>query len=415
MTLDPKTIAAWIGVIVASGGVIAGSVKFLFWVFDELQKRKRHEGFSVPTDTLRLASKPDGNSWWAMGKRGDEPTMQIVGSMFATNIASVPIRIPQVELRYGWWGRKRVSGIAMVSRGLRENIYGMHDIPPGETRDVSFDFWVYPPVVKAIESFTAYSVAFIDQFGNQHVVKRVQFRSMAADNPPKPKEPEEFPYEIADPIEKEIVSVLKAELGRYEMCGRFVGGLGSVHIVYRGQSLTGVGTDSWTPNSPANQLIESDPDAASLKSDNLEALAGFYKRLSSEEERVRFVKALLDRLDAKRGYLAVSYFIVAVLWSVGSLADALQKARRDLPDGESRVFGLSNILMLLNGLLKYRPSNFTNQMLDDIERMTHGLNEHLFRIPARIAAIRASRLPKTEATRLTTTGSTAEVSPPAKP
>ena len=105
-------------------------------------------------------------------------------------------------------------------------------------------------------------------------------------------------------------------------------------------------------------MIESDPDAASLKSDNLEALTGFYKGLSSEEERVRFVKALLDRLDANRGYLAVSYFIVAVLWSVGALADALQKARRDLPAGESRVFGLSNILMLLNGLLKYRPSDF---------------------------------------------------------
>jgi type IV secretory pathway TrbL component len=36
---------------------------------------------------------------------------------------------------------------------------------------------------------------------------------MAADHPPKPKEPEEFPYAIADAIEKEIVSVLKAELG----------------------------------------------------------------------------------------------------------------------------------------------------------------------------------------------------------
>jgi hypothetical protein len=343
LALDPKTIAAWIGVLVLVGGVISGSAKFLFWVFDERQKRKRHEGFSVPTDTLRLASKPDGNSWWAMGKRGDEPTMQIVGHMFATNVASLPIRIPQVELRYGWWGRKRVSGMGIVSRGLRENMHGMYDIPPGETRDVSFNFWVYPPVVKPIEPFVAYSVAFIDQFGNQRVVKHVQFRSVAADNPPKPKKPEEFPYEIADPIEKEVVSVLKAELGRYEMCGRTVGGLGSVHIVYRGQSLTGLGVDSWTPNSPANQLIESDPDAASLKSDNLEALAGFYKGLSSEEERVRFVKALLDRLDANRGYLAVSYFIVVVLWSVGSLADALRKAKRDLPAGESRAFGLSNI------------------------------------------------------------------------
>ena len=195
-------------------------------------------------------------------------------------------------------------------------------------------------------------------------------------------------------IEKEIVSVLKAELGRYQMCGRSVGGLGSVHIVYQGRSFTGVGGDSWTPNSPLNQLIVSDPEAASLKSDNLEALLGFYKGLSSDEEQGRFVKALLDQLDAKRGYLTVSYFIVCVLLSAGSLADALQKARRDLPAGEDRVFGLSNVLMLLNGLLKYRHPDLTNQMLDEIERMTHSLGEHLFLIPAKIAAIRASRLPK---------------------
>ncbi|MGA2726109.1 MAG: hypothetical protein ABSG79_27345 [Bryobacteraceae bacterium] len=338
--LDPKTIGTWFGVLVAAGGVIAGSTKFLFWVFDEWQKRKKHEGFSAPTDTLRLASKPEGNCWWAMGKRGDEPTMQIVGSVFATNITTVPVRVPQVELRYGLCGRKRVSGMVMVARNAHENMYGMYDIPAGETRDASFDFWVYPPVAKPTDHFAAHSVTFIDQFGNRQVVKRVQFRSMAADHPPKPKEPEEFPYAIADAIEKEIVSVLKAELGRYEMCGRRVGGLGSVHIVYQGRAFTGAGGDSWTSDSPKNQLIVSDPGAAALKSDNLEPLVAFYKGLNTDDERPRFRKALLDRLDPKRGYLSISYFIVAVLWNVGSLAEALEKARRDLPTGESDVFGL---------------------------------------------------------------------------
>jgi len=209
---------------------------------------------------------------------------------------------------------------------------------------------------------------------------------------PQPKEPEEFPYEIADPIEKEVVAVLKAELGRYGMCGRRVGGLGSVHIVYRGNAFTGVGSDGWISDSPANQVIVGDPDAATLKSDNLEALVKYYQALGSDEERVRFAKALLDRLDATRGYLAASYLIVAVCWSVGLLPDALRKAKRDLPSGESRVFGLSNVLMLLNGLLKYRYPDFSNEMLDEVERLTHGLGEHPFMIPAKIAAIRALRL-----------------------
>ena len=390
--LDPVTIGSWIGVLVALGGAVAGAVKFLFWAFDEWQKRKNHEGFTVPNQTLRLATMTEGSCWWHMGKKGDEPTMQIVGRMFVTNISAVPVRIPQVELRYGFWGRKQVSGMVTVSRGLHENLHGMYDIPPNETRNLSFHFWVYPPVVASTKAFVARTVAFIDQFGNRHVVKRVQFLSDAPKTAP-PKEPEEFPYEISDSIEKEIVSVLKAELSRYQMCGRSAGGLGSVHIIYRNQSFKGVGSDSWTPNSPINQLIVIDPETAALNSDNLEALIGFYSGFREDDERQRFVKALLDRLDVGRGYLAVSYFIVCVLWKVGSLTEALEKAKRDLPISEGRLFGLGNVLMLLNGLLKYRHNDFTNQMLDEIERLTHDLNEHLFMIPGKIAAIRASRLP----------------------
>lgn len=394
--LDPITIGAWIGVLVTVGGVVAGTVKFLFWAFDEWQKRKKHEGFNAPNETLRLATKPEGSCWWHMGRKGDEPTMQVVGRMFVTNIASVSVRIPQVELRYGFYGRKRVSGMVMVSRQLNENMYGMYDIPPNETRNVSFDFWVYPPLVASRRPFVAHTVSFFDQFGNCHSVKRVQFLSDAPKNPSPPEEPEEFPYAIADPIEKEIASVLKAELSRYQMCGRSVGGLGGIHIIYRSHSITGVGGDSWTPNSPANQLIVSDPETASLNSDNLDALLGFYSGFTLDAERQRFVKALLDRLDSGRGYLAVSYFIVCVLWKVGSLTQALEKARRDLPVGEMKAFGLSNVLMLLNGLLKYRHPDFTNQMLDEIERLMHGLNEHTFMIPGKIAAIRAGRLRATE-------------------
>jgi hypothetical protein len=181
---------------------------------------------------------------------------------------------------------------------------------------------------------------------------------------------------------------LKGELNRYAVCGRICGGLGSIQMVYQGQPITGVGGDS------LNQVIVLDPENAALTSDNLDVLTGLYRGLGSKVEKARFVKVLLDRLDAKRGYLAVSYFIVAVLWNVGALDEALQKARRDLPENETRFYGLSNVLMLLNGLLRYRYPDFSNQMLDEIERMTHGLNEHLFLIPARLAAIRASRLQK---------------------
>ncbi|SRR6266436_2576666 len=80
------------------------------------------------------------------------------------------------------------------------------------------------------------------------------------------------------------------------------------------------------------------------------------------------------------------------LWKIGRLREALGKAKADLPQGEIKVFGLSNVLMLLNGLLRYRHPDFTDEMLDDIERFLVGLKEHPFQIPEKLAAIRTARL-----------------------
>jgi hypothetical protein len=198
---------------------------------------------------------------------------------------------------------------------------------------------------------------------------------------------------ITDSVEKEIVSVLQSELGRYDICGRERGGLGSVHVVYHERALTGVGGDSWSPDSPKNQSIVEDPDAAVLKSDNLEALSVHYARMTNAQDEGKFVSALLDRLDARKGYLRISYFIVCALWKVGRLNDALLKALADLPEDEIKEFGLSNVLLLLNGLLRYRHPDFTPEALDRIENFIHQLKkEHTFRISDKIAAIRALRL-----------------------
>lgn len=154
--------------------------------------------------------------------------------------------------------------------------------------------------------------------------------------------------------------------------------------------MTGVGTDSWNPNSPKNQSISANPDGCDLRSDNLDALMAFYSGLSATQKE-QFASALLARMDGK-AYLPVTYFIVCVLWKIGRLRDALEKAKANLPQGEIKVFGLSNALMLLNGLLRYRHPAFTNEMLDDIERFLVGLNEHTFQIPEKLAAIRTARL-----------------------
>ena len=202
----------------------------------------------------------------------------------------------------------------------------------------------------------------------------------------------EAPFMLTDPIEKEVVSVLQAELTRYDKCGRSVGGLGSVHLVYRGNAMTGVGGDSWEANSPRNQSIAVDPEFAEVQSDNLEALLALAARLSDANENSRLVNALNSRLGANKGYLRISYFVVYALWRLGHFREALQIAKKELPQGEIKVFGLSNVLMLLNGLLRYRHPDFTSEMLDEIESFIHGLNEHAFLIGEKISAIRAARL-----------------------
>ena len=188
------------------------------------------------------------------------------------------------------------------------------------------------------------------------------------------------------------MSVLKAERARYALCGRSAGGLGSVHIVYRGHAFTGVGGDAWETNSPRDQMVVTDPETAVLQSDNLNALLALYARLGSEVVQTKFKDVLLDRLDARKGYIDVSYFIFVVLWRVGAIDGALSKSRQALPTGDMKSYGLSNILLVLNGLLKYRHPDFTGDTLDKIESMLHGLDEHQFMISAKIASIRTSRL-----------------------
>ncbi len=227
-----------------------------------------------------------------------------------------------------------------------------------------------------------------DEGREQFLAFDMRVLSAAPEEPANPSL--EVVSSISNPVEREVATVLQAELARYEKCGRRVGGLGSIHLAIDGREIAGVGTDSWNPNSPNNQSILANPDACDLRSDNLDALTAFYEGLSANEKE-QFASALLARMDGK-AYLPMTYFIVCVLWKIGRLKDALEKAKANLPQGEIKVFGLSNALMLLNGLLRYRHPDFTNEMLDDIERFLVGLKEHPSQIPEKLAAIRTARL-----------------------
>lgn len=380
--IDPKSTME------AAGGFLDLLKSVIGWFRGE----KKSGSGTHPKRTLQIALMPDGSNVWQMGNRNERAVMQLQGRMLITNISAMPIRITQVVLRYGFFGRRSVLGGAMVSRAPYDYRMGDFDIPPNETRNLVCSFRLDSPPVDEKNPFFAHSIVLVDQLGNKHSVRRVKFAAVNPNARIAPTEPEEFPSEIENRIEREVVSILKAELARYEMCGRTVGGLGSVHLVYRETRSTGFGTEFWKPDSPTDQFLVTDPESASVESDNLAALRAVLARLQTEADRQLFVHALLERLASDRGYAAVSYFIVYALLDAGHMKEALEKARRDLPESDDRNFGLSNVLMLLNGLLRYRFPDFTDAMLDDIERFTKGMKAGLFRIPQKIAAIRAQRL-----------------------
>lgn len=336
---------------------------------------------------------------WSASKQSDDTIVtQLAADFLVKNRTQAPVGLVVARVVKPLIGERWLKGRVLQDLILVRAPQGVcmaaqasgHTIPPRKTLPARVVILIRGKPAQQPHEPLSLTLAITDDDGNEQRIG-VAFKGIGAP-PPKLTPVLEAPFSISDPIEKEVVSVLQAELSRYDKCGRAGGGLGSVHIVYRGQAMTGVGGDSWNPQSPKSQSIADDPDAAAVQSDNLEAMLALYGRLASDAERNRFVATLSDRLSEHKGYLRVSYFIVCTLWQLGHFDEALRLAKKALPQGEINAFGLSNVLMLLNGLLRYRHPEFSAEMLDEVEGFIHGLNEHTFLIGEKITAIRAMRL-----------------------
>ena len=332
----------------------------------------------VPRKTVRIVPKAQRNRW-EMGSIDGRPAMRVVGHCYVTNITDISIFLLQAYIV-----RPRIDGSVCV-RHAERNIFGTYPILPKTVSEVIIDFFVEPAVCKEAKDFKA-TIVFVDQFGNKHNIKKVIFKG-GQKKPQKTKKiPQEAIYSIEDPIEKEVASALKAETNRYRECGRRIGGLGSVYVIYDGKKMVGIGTECRKTGSLENQSIVKDCENASIESDNVAALMRLYHRLSNDEERSRFVSALLKRLSRGTEYSPIGYLILLVMFRIGRLPDAMSTAKRNLQNDES--YGFSDLLRLLDGLLRFEHTSFTSSLLDEIEKFIEGLEEHTFRIQERVAAIR---------------------------
>lgn len=340
-----------------------------------------------------VAPEPQ-QSFWSSAKQADDSIVtQVVARLTVKNRTEEPLGLLHVRLVKPIV-RGEVIHEDVTIRAADRNIYGSaahsgYLIPPKMILPASASIMIRGIPWREPKGEVAVKIAISDDEGyEQTVAFKMRVISGTQKEPPRPAL--EMVSAISNSVEREVATVLQAELARYEKCGRQVGGLGSVHLVIDGIEMVGVGADSWNPNSPKNQSISNKPGACDLRSDNLEALMAYFERLSASE-REQFATSLIARIGDKT-YLPVSYFIVLVLMRIGRLKDALENAKAKLPRGEISVFGLSNVLILLNGLLRYRHPEFTNTMLDEIEKFLDGLNEHSFQISEKLASIRTARL-----------------------
>jgi hypothetical protein len=387
----PTSLRPWIVItcVVSAALAIAQAMARLgAWLGQRSKSLKVRKTFHLTPNVMQ--------SLWSAARQSDDSIVtQVVVRMLAKNLMDWPLALASCRLI-----RPRIRGEVVYEdvsvRAVDRNIYGSaaesgHLIPAHMSLPASAHIMIRGvPWLKPKKEIRVILGVKDDEGNEQKIDLRMRVMP-SAESVAKPRALE-LVSSIADPIERHVAAVLQAELPRYEKVGRRVGGLGSIHFLIDGKLLQGATTDSWNPNSPRPQSIAENPEAMELQSDNLEALLAVYSRLTSDEERGRFAAALLDRIDAEREYLAISYFIVCVLWKVGRLPDALSRAKANLPQGEIKVFGLSNVLMLLNMLLRYGYPDFDDAALDQIELFVRDLNEHTFQIPERIAAIRAVSL-----------------------
>ncbi|WP_420005706.1 hypothetical protein [Arenibacterium sp. LLYu02] len=341
---------------------------------------------------------------WRIGERKERPTMWVGFRGHVTNNSDRERTLLAAKL-----SRKHPAVLVAVQAPDR-NIFGSYAIKPGVTTEVLADFYVQPPFKREGRNFCA-TVTFMDNLGEEHVVRDVEFKADHRIKQAVEVLSEEAVSELNDPVEKKLVSILKDEVMRYSKNSRAQGGLGSIKLIKDGKERTqGLYQDGWTSSAAGTQQeIDVDPPRAAISSDNGDKLVACFASLEGQEEKEKFVSALLDRVDGKREYLGVTYMIVYVLLRIGHLQKALNTVEKKLSENRSftkrllRKFrpepllpalhskGHSDVYALLNALLRWTHDAFSEEQLDAIERAVAITEEHTFRIPQKLNAIRAHR------------------------
>ena len=150
-------------------GIITGFFK-KFWKWIRKIFISSSATFDIPKKTIIIVPQAHRKStWWHMGRSGDKPAMQISGDFTVTNITKSNILLTVAKMK-----KPKALGHVMV-KDLNSQYHGSYYIPSGATTKLTFDFWIIPPIKEVKQNFTA-DIAIVDQFGNEHWIKKVEFK-----------------------------------------------------------------------------------------------------------------------------------------------------------------------------------------------------------------------------------------------
>jgi hypothetical protein len=379
----PPDAKPWIVVCLVVSGSLA-TAKFAEWLVLAL---KAVYARATAPPAIHFSPCPHWD-FWTIGKDAEGPTTQLRVGLLARNTSDQPLAL--IRPRLGVSVRHIDVMVKNDDTGMSGSARTGHLVTAADlTEGTSHAFLKGMPWFKKPEDPLVVVIEFTDDLGRRYRFKRnVRGVPRAKAKPARP--PLEHLGQLAEPA-KTVAAVLQAELSRYDINGRQGGGLGSVHLVLDGRE-SNLGTDSWTSNSPKNQSlwVGDGGDEPAVVSDNADALVATFDKLERRDDEPVFFDALFGRMGGS--YARVAYLIVLVALRIGQLELALDAAIEKLPAEDGDDHALSNIQMMLNGMLKFRHQDFSEDDLDAVETFVSRLKAPpTLRIREKVASIRAIR------------------------
>jgi len=168
--MDPTTflLLQTIAALVVIGGAFLAFVKWGRGLPRRIWNWLIRDRSRAPRDTMRVVPCQPRGMWWHMGSSGNEAAMQVVSRWHVTNITNDQLLILGARIV-----RPRTDGHVYVEHP-ESRIFGSYPILPGDTSEVSADFWIQPPVKKKGQVFKA-RIVLIDQYGNELKTGNVVF------------------------------------------------------------------------------------------------------------------------------------------------------------------------------------------------------------------------------------------------